>query len=145
MPNNLSDRELIARIGDRIRDARHKAKVSQVDAAKRLGVPTRTLRSWELGERSQPAYVVLRLADLYGVSAEWLLAHDNRFFALIDPVAEEEAVTAVDSTAYAESTQRVSVLITDNLSPMRSRHEWQARMRNIEAAGAKFRSSEHGD
>jgi len=38
-------------------EARQAAGLKQAEAARLFGIPERTMRSWELGERTPPAYV----------------------------------------------------------------------------------------
>lgn len=144
MPSHSKTEDLIRAIGSNMRAARHRARISQFDAAASLGVPARTLRSWEQGEVSQPAWCVSRMSDLYQTCGDLLLAPDGKFRALVDTLAEHEAVTARDTEEYAEASQRVSVLVTEHLRPVTSAKQWAQTMGRIEAAGRKLEGKNDG-
>ena len=59
-------------IGARLKLARDRAGMSQEEVSQRFGLPTRSLTRWENG-RCEPGFEkVVRLAELYGVSADWI-------------------------------------------------------------------------
>ena len=45
---------------------------SQETAAKNFGVPFRTYRRYELGEREAPFSIVVRIAEFYDISLDYL-------------------------------------------------------------------------
>lgn len=53
---------------------------TQAQAAATLRVSRTTLRCWELGETSPPAWVLARIARLYGVSVDYLIGYDEKPF-----------------------------------------------------------------
>ena len=55
----------------RIKEMRLKTGLTQAKIASLLNVPIRTWQSWELGERTCPAYVV-NLIEYYLVNERWL-------------------------------------------------------------------------
>lgn len=64
-------------LGQRISELRTAFGWSQVDLAKRLGVAKQTVSNWE-NENIQPSIEMLvRLAKLFGVTADYLLGLDN--------------------------------------------------------------------
>lgn len=54
--------------------ARRNVKLTQKEAAKRLGISNKTLGSWENGVTSPSAPMIAKLCKLYGVT------YDNIFF-----------------------------------------------------------------
>jgi transcriptional regulator with XRE-family HTH domain len=62
-------------VGRRLASAREAAGISQVEAARELGVPQSAIAKLELGRRQLRFVEGLRLADLYGVAPS-LLAPD---------------------------------------------------------------------
>lgn len=144
MPNHSKDERLTRQIGDRMRSARIDSRLSQADAAAHLGVPPRTLRSWENGEVNQPAWCVAQMSKLYGVSADYLLSPEGTFFALIDKGAEEEAkqlAASGDLTGHADTCRILTVLVTQRLQPVTSRADWERRVAEVESAAPKPRGS----
>lgn len=139
MSTNPPIREPLQRIATRLKEARARSGISRELAADRAGIPARTLRSWENGESTQPAWVIPVLAAIYSVSTEWLLAPDEPFLALIDTAAEHGAVTAGSISRFDECSQMASVVVTDRLVPVTSGKEWRDRMENIAKTGDRLR------
>ena len=50
-----------------LRAARVNRGMKQADAARSIGVSSRTICNWEIGKRFPPADKLLNLCDLYGV------------------------------------------------------------------------------
>lgn len=50
-----------------LRAARVNRGMKQADAARSIGVSSRTIYNWEIGNRFPPADKLLSLCDLYGV------------------------------------------------------------------------------
>lgn len=68
---------IVISIGDRIRIARDKRDLDQVELAGMIGVSDQTIRRWEHGEREPKATQVVALADALSVRPGWLLDGDN--------------------------------------------------------------------
>ena len=69
---------LAAEIGDRIMALRTARGWSQPELARRAGLASKTLISnYELGYRSPSCESLLRIADAFGVTADYLLRGDN--------------------------------------------------------------------
>jgi transcriptional regulator with XRE-family HTH domain len=66
----LTDRELM---GSRLKSAREKLRFSQKEAAARLGIHNSTLGKYELGEREPDLETIRKIANLYGVSPDWII------------------------------------------------------------------------
>lgn len=141
MPIDPSD--AILAIAYRLREARKRAGYSQRSAAAESDISYGALRNWEGGEVAQPGWALARLARLYGVAAEWLLAPDSSFFALVDTSAEREAVTCPGISRFGQLSQRVSVLVTEHLVPILSTKEWAKRMAKVEEHGEIIRRERH--
>lgn len=62
---------------DRIRLAREDAGLTQGQLAKMLGVSRPTVSDIEAGRRKVSAEELGKMADLFGVSTEWLLGRDQ--------------------------------------------------------------------
>ncbi|MFC7441431.1 helix-turn-helix domain-containing protein [Laceyella putida] len=60
-------------LAKQLREARKKANMMQKDAAKKLGISNVTLSQYENGIRNPDPETLLKLADLYNVSTDWLL------------------------------------------------------------------------
>ncbi|MDQ0412910.1 helix-turn-helix domain-containing protein [Mesobacillus stamsii] len=58
---------------ERLRLIREKKKLQQKDAAAKVGIKNNTLSSYESGDRQPDFNMLIKLADLYDVSVEYLL------------------------------------------------------------------------
>ncbi len=62
----------------RIRDLREDSDKTQQQIAELLNMHRSVYRRYESGEREAPAWVVVKLADYYGVSTDYLLGRTDR-------------------------------------------------------------------
>lgn len=63
--------------GSRIRDLRKANSYTQENLALRLNISPKTIGSWEREERMPPADKLSTLADLFGVTVDYLLGRTN--------------------------------------------------------------------
>lgn len=77
-------------LGERIRQLRIQAGESQWRMGEQLGVAQRTIAGWETGNRQPNAEMIVRIAETYGVSTDYLLGRtdDPRFSADEAPLTE---------------------------------------------------------
>lgn len=64
-------------LGQRIQELRGGRGWSQVEVARRLGVTKQTVSNWENGNIQPSVDMLVRLAKLFQVSADYLLGLDN--------------------------------------------------------------------
>ena len=91
-------------IGAMIRTARHKANLSQEQAAETLGVSRQTVSNWENGKSYPDILSVIRMSDLYSVSLDRLLKEE-------DSVKQTYKEYLEESTNVVKSNERKSKLI----------------------------------
>lgn len=60
-------------IGDVIKELRKERNISQALLAKNLGVSQKAIDYWERGVNEPKASYIVKLADFFGVSADFLL------------------------------------------------------------------------
>lgn len=65
-------------IGKRIKQLRKGNKMTQRDFAEKLGKSVRLVQKYECGEVSVPVSAANRIADFFGVSAEYILFGDRK-------------------------------------------------------------------
>ena len=100
MERNEKERRETEKIGQKLRDARRAAGLTQESAAERLGVSRQTVSNWE-NSRSYPDIVnVIELSDLYSVSLDELLKEDEDMMRHLET-----------STNVVKSRQRLSRMI----------------------------------
>ena len=61
----------------KFKEARQMSKLTAVEAAERLGVSQAALSSWESGRKSPTIENLIGMADIYGVTTDYLLGRSN--------------------------------------------------------------------
>ncbi len=64
-------------IGKKIKYCREANQLSQSQLSQKLGVSQRNISYYENGERIPPADILLKLADIFKVSIDYILGNDN--------------------------------------------------------------------
>lgn len=62
----------------RIRDLREDADITQTDLGNILNLPQRTYAYYESGERTIPPEVLIKLADYYDTSVDYILGRVDK-------------------------------------------------------------------
>ena len=62
---------------DRLKQARKRKKLSQAELSRQLGVTQQAVGKWELGESLPDLPHTAALAELYGVTVDALISHDE--------------------------------------------------------------------
>ena len=65
------------KIGDRIKELQKEKNFSQSQLARRIGVSQKAVDYWELGTNEPKASYIVKLAELFEVSADFLLGIDD--------------------------------------------------------------------
>lgn len=73
-------------LGDRLRRLREQRDLNQKDVAEALNITATTLSRYEAGIRSPDSEALVRLAEFYGVSIDYLLGRKNPS----SPIAEDD-------------------------------------------------------
>lgn len=68
-------------LGDNLRKLRTEKKLSMQDVAEIIGLKEDTYGTYERGTRKPPLDVLIKLADFYGASTDYLLGRDEKKFA----------------------------------------------------------------
>lgn len=77
-------------ICDTIKELRERAGVSQAVLAKKVGVTRSAVNAWEMGLSIPTTQYVAQLAQLFHVSADFMLGLDNTEAIYIGGLSEEE-------------------------------------------------------
>ena len=64
-------------LGQRLREARHRSGLTQDQAAERIPIGRSTLAGWESGVAAPDPAKLVRIAEVYGVSLDWLLRGES--------------------------------------------------------------------
>ncbi len=76
---------------NRIRDLREDRDLRQSDLAERTGLDQRTISNYETGKTSPDAYALIKLADFFGVSIDYLVGRVK-----YDYYTNEKKIQAID-------------------------------------------------
>ena len=63
--------------GKRLREVRKSKKITQQELADRLGIKRNTYSDWENGKTEPTFEILVKLADLFDVSLDWLFGRDK--------------------------------------------------------------------
>ncbi len=77
------------RLGFRLREVREQSDLTQQDLARMLGVSARTILRYENDQSAMTAPVLVQLAEIFGVSTDYLVGRTDR--PSYEPLAPEEA------------------------------------------------------
>ncbi len=64
-------------IKNRIRDLREDMDLRQIDVAKATGIDQKTLSNYETGKTNPDSYSIIKLAEFFQVSTDYLLGLSN--------------------------------------------------------------------
>ena len=123
--------------GDKLALLRMKNHLKQQDIADKLGIPVSTYRNYEIGLREAPYSIIVKLADILGVSLDYLFGRSTESNTLEKAVTaepylsdEEKAVIcsfldlpAHTRLALLSLVQEVSEAYTANLNRIKRRSQ----------------------
>ena len=64
-------------IKNRIRDLREDMDLRQIDVSNATGIDQKTLSNYETGKTNPDSYSIIKLADFFQVSTDYLLGYSN--------------------------------------------------------------------
>ena len=81
---------MIFGIYEKIKDLRVNSGMNQVQLAKRLGITKSAVNSWETGTNSPSLLYIIKLAQIFGVSTDYLLGVNERLTVDITALDESQ-------------------------------------------------------
>lgn len=93
----------IMSFGKKLRSLREEKRLSQVELSKKLNVTSQALSQYELGKRIPDAEMIIRIADFFDVSVDYLLDRTNERIT----VDNMKAILASDS-AFARALDKLT-------------------------------------
>lgn len=81
---------------NRIRDLREDMDLRQIDVAKAIGIEQKTLSNYETGKTNPDSFAIIKLADFFGVSADYLIGRTNE-----NKVTADEIIKKLDRIRLA--------------------------------------------
>jgi transcriptional regulator with XRE-family HTH domain len=77
-------------LGEKLRRLRTEKNLTQTDVSKRIGVTKSMISSYELDQRHPSYAILIKLASLYGVSADYLLGVEKHRMISVDGLADKD-------------------------------------------------------
>lgn len=77
-------------LGDNIRLLRSVRGISQVELGEKLNVSKQSISNWENGNIQPSIEMLMKIADFFSVSTDFLLGLDNRTAIIVDGLSTEE-------------------------------------------------------
>ncbi len=74
---------------NRIRDLREDADLRQSDVAKATGIDQRTLSNYETGKTNPDSYAIVKLAEFFNVTTDYLLGVKRNNYKNLGQIAEK--------------------------------------------------------
>lgn len=93
----------IMSFGKKLRSLREEKRLSQVELSKKLNITSQALSQYELGKRIPDAEMIIRIADFFDVSVDYLLDRTNERIT-VDNI---KAILASDS-AFARALDKLT-------------------------------------
>ncbi|WP_152657438.1 helix-turn-helix domain-containing protein [Oceanobacillus sp. CFH 90083] len=85
-------------LSQRLREARENAGLKQIEASKLLGISNGTLSGYEREYRDPDTETLHKMADLYGVSVDWLLG--KSMYPSTEDTSQPEAMSEQDTLMF---------------------------------------------
>lgn len=74
---------------NRIRDLREDADLRQSDVASATGIDQRTLSNYETGKTNPDSYAIIKLAEYFNVTTDYLLGVRESNYSDLDQIAQK--------------------------------------------------------
>lgn len=96
-------------LGYRLKLARQHKNMTQMEAAKKLGISNGTLSGYERNYRDPDTETLAKLAELYGVSVDWLTGRTDHPNSNVVRKKSEEDQMQRKSDFYRELAKKYSI------------------------------------
>ena len=77
-------------VADRIKNLREKKDMTQAALAKQLGITRSSVNAWELGISVPSTQYIVELAEIFGVSTDYLLGVEKTATISVKGLSEED-------------------------------------------------------
>ena len=74
---------------NRIRELREDRDLRQIDVARATGIDQKTLSNYETGKTNPDSFAIIKLAEFFGVTCDYLLGVTERDLANVDDILDE--------------------------------------------------------
>lgn len=73
---------------NRIRDLREDMDLRQIDVANATGIDQKTLSNYETGKTNPDSYAIIKLADFFNVTADYLIGRTDESAKKVNEIEE---------------------------------------------------------
>lgn len=88
---------------NRIRELREDRDLRQLDVSNATGIDQRTLSNYETEKTSPDSYAIIKLADFFDVSADYLLGRSNSKTPSVEALMKEvQSIQSALTQLYAQ-------------------------------------------
>lgn len=108
-------------LGIRIAELRKKKHMTQGDLAEVIGKSTSTVAMWEIGKRDPDSSMISKLADIFGVSADYLLGIEHEIDTTAETPTSIRAWLRSDSDLLPEEKDQLSEELEDYFKARKER------------------------
>lgn len=95
-------------LSQKIRELRDESNLTQAELARNLGITQDSISLWEKGKRIPDTVYIVKLAQFFDVSTDYLLGVEEDFGATIKPRANSSATLPLDETELLEDYRALS-------------------------------------
>ena len=103
-------------LSSRLKELREKMRITQEELAKRLDIPRGTYAHYELGKREPDNSMLLKIAEHFNVSTDYLLGRTNKNSLNIQYDIAHQIETAMDSMMLSEDVKEAIKSLVQNES-----------------------------
>ena len=105
-------------LGDRLRQARENNDLTQIQVKNNTGINNKTLSNYEMNVSSPDPYTLKTLADLYGVTTDWLISGKpdlpNLHVTNLSISSEDLNLLRKLKNLSAEKRKAIEILVSDD-------------------------------
>lgn len=106
-------------LGDRLRQARERNDLTQIQVKSSTGINNKTLSNYEKNVSSPDPYTLKTLADLYGVTTDWLISGkqpdlSNSNVNNVSISSEDLELLRKLKNLSAEKRKAIEILVSDD-------------------------------
>lgn len=120
-----------------LKEIRKSKGISQEQAATDLGLSLRAYQNYEYGQREPNISMIIKIADYYGVTTDYLLGHEPEQNLLkklgLKELTDEEMFEAVEN--FPESVRALIIAIVHELAENHRREERSPKKRHQATIG----------
>lgn len=95
---------------DRLKELRTGAGLTQQDVAKLLGVERSTYVKYERGSSDPPTSTLIRLADYFGVSVDFIIGHTPSLSSVMPPKVSKNDISILEKFHSLDKMAQARIL-----------------------------------